>query len=131
MIFSHMGSDLDERDIMEYNLILFNGPFIKDITGDILHGQIYAFLPGLFLDIGKQPHLKLKAENINAGDMLLPTFQDNLLNKEPGNRHIDWPHSHQASRLLGLEGIELIHGFSPIGMEDEIQKGLFLFLLLF
>ena len=50
---------------MEHHLILFHCPFVEDLGGDVLGGNIDALAPRLVEHVGEEPHLELKAEDID------------------------------------------------------------------
>ena len=73
---------------MEYDLVLFYCPFVKDFTGDVFESKIDSFSFGLLLDTGEESHFKLESEDIYFCYSFLPAFRDDLFDKKSGNREI-------------------------------------------
>ena len=95
-----------------------------------LGADVDAFGTRLVQHVGKQPHLKLEAEDIHPGDMMLSALQNNLFHKQAGDGKIDRPHRHQSPGLFAVEGGKMLYLFCAVGIENQIEEGSFLLLQL-
>ena len=124
--------DLDGRDVVEDDLIPFDGAFVEDLRRDVLGRDVDALIAGFLQDVGEQPHLELEPENIDAGDVLLAALQDDLFDEQPRHRQVDRSHRDQPSCPLSLKRSEAVGLLGAVGTQDQINEGSFLlFELLF
>ena len=68
--------------IVENHLILIHCPLVEHLGGDVLGDDVNALAARFVQHVGEQPHLKLKAQHVHAGDVLLAAFQDHLFDKQ-------------------------------------------------
>ena len=73
-----MGAHFNEGNIVENNLITLHCPLVEDITGNVFWCNVDALCTGFVEDIWEQTHLELEPENINLGDVILTTFEDDF-----------------------------------------------------
>jgi hypothetical protein len=119
--------DLDEGHIVEDHLVLLHRPLVEHLGRDVLGRDVDALGAGLVQHVGEQPHLELEAEDVHLGDVLLAAFQDDLFDEQPRHRQVDRPDRHQPPGLLAVEGGEAVGLLGPVGAQDQVEEGGFLF----
>ena len=105
----------DEGNVVEHHLILLNCSLVEDFRWYVLRRDINSLGSAFFQRVGKQAHFKFKAKHIDLGDVLLAAFQNDLFDKQPSHRQIDWPDRHQSPCFLVVEGFKTIRLFGSIG----------------
>ena len=118
--------DFDEGNIMKNNLVLFHGPFVENFRRNILGRNINTLAPRFVQHVGEQAHFKLKAKNIDFGNVLFATLQNDFFHKQARDRHVHRADNHHAPVTLAMESGKAFHGFRTIGVENKFKKSGFL-----
>src|ERR1700730_7633846 len=123
--------DFDRGDIMEDDLILFDGALVKDFGGDVFGRDVNPLGAGFVQDVGKEAHFEFEAEDVHAGDVFLAALEDDFFDEEAGHGKVDGTDGDEAASFLADKSIEAVGPFRAIGPEDQVYKcGLLLLELL-
>ena len=112
---------------MEDDLIAFYGAFVEDLRRDVLRRDVDALAPRFVQRVGEQAHLELETENVHAGHVLFAALQDDFFHDQPRDGQVHRPDHDQPSGLLAVKGGEVVHLLGPVGAQDQVAEGGFLF----
>ena len=71
---------------VKHHLVLLHRALVEHLGRDVFGRNVDALGARFIQHVGEQPHLKLEAQNVHPGDVLLAAFKNHLLYKQARDR---------------------------------------------